>query len=235
MSDHMKRLAAPRAWPIKKKASVWIAKPSPGAHSVESAMPATVVLRDVIGVCDTAREAKRIIGNREVLVGGVPVKHPNTPIGLMDVVSIPKMDMHYRILLTDKGKLTALKIDADQSEWTLCRVEGKSIVKGGKFQIQLSGGRNVLSDKNDYKTGDTVKLNFAENKIMDHYALAEGATALIIEGNHAGKTATVLEYVTTVGSGANMVRFQSGTETVKKNVFIIGGSSAAITIPEATE
>ena len=235
MSDHMKRLAAPRAWPIKKKASVWIAKPAPGAHPLESAMPATVVLRDVIGICDTAREAKRIIGNREVLVGGVPVKHPNTPIGLMDVVSIPKMDVHYRILLTDKGKLTALEIDDGQSGWTLCRVEGKSLVKGGKFQIHLSGGRNVLLDKNDYKTGDTVKLNFAENKIMDHYALAEGATALIVEGNQAGKTAIVSEYVTTTGSGPNMVRFKSGAETVKKNVFVIGGDSAVITIPEAAE
>lgn len=235
MSDHMKRLAAPRAWPIKKKASVWIAKPAPGAHSLESAMPATVVLRDVIGICDTAREAKRIIGNREVLVGGVPVKHPNTPVGLMDVVSIPKMDVHYRILLTDKGKLTALEIDGDQSGWTLCRVEGKSLVKGGKFQVHLSGGRNVLLDKNDYKTGDTVKLNFAENKIMDHYALAEGATALIVEGNQAGKTAIVSEYATTRGSGPNMVKFKSGAETVKKNVFVIGGDSAVITIPEAAE
>ncbi|MBQ7405711.1 MAG: 30S ribosomal protein S4e, partial [Candidatus Methanomethylophilaceae archaeon] len=24
MSDHMKRLAAPRAWPLKRKVSVWV-------------------------------------------------------------------------------------------------------------------------------------------------------------------------------------------------------------------
>lgn len=198
-------------------------------------MPAIVVLRDMIGVCDTAREAKRIVGNREVLVGGVPIKDPRMPIGLMDVVSIPKMDVAYRILLTDKGKLTAHKIDKDQSEWTLCRVEGKSLVKGGKFQIHLSGGRNILSEKDDYKTGDTVKFNFAENKIVDHYTLGEGSVALIIEGNHAGKTEVVSEYTITKGNGANVVKFQNGGETVEKNVFVIGGKTAAITIPEASE
>ncbi len=235
MSDHMKRLAAPRSWPIKKKSSTWVTKPSPGAHSAESSTSAIVIIRDVIGICDTAREAKRIVGNREVLVGGVPVKDPRMPIGLMDVVSVPKLDKHYRILLTNKGKLTAIEIDEDQSAWTLCRVEGKSLVKGGKFQINLSGGRNVLLDKNDYKTGDTVKINYADNKIMDHYALEEGAKALIIEGTHAGKTATVADYTVTKGSGANMIVFESGAETVKKNVFVIGGETAAISVQGASE
>lgn len=235
MSDHMKRLAAPRSWPIGRKAYVWTAKSSPGAHSEENSMPAVTILRDVIGACDTAREAKRIIGNREVLIDGVPVKDPREPVGIMDVVSIPKLNVHYRILLTEKGKLTAQIITEEASKWTLCRVQGKSLVKGGKFQIHFSGGRNILQDKNDYKTGDTLKLSLEDNKVLAHYALTKGASAMIIEGTHAGKAETVSEYLVTESNGANVVKFESGTETVKKNVFIIGGKTPEIVLPGASE
>lgn len=235
MSDHMKRLAAPRSWPIGRKANVWTAKPSPGAHSAENSMPAVTVLRDMIGVCDTAREAKRIIGNREVLVDGVPVKDPREPVGIMDVVSIPKLNVHYRILLTERGKLTAQIITEEESNWTLCRVEGKSLVKGGKFQIHLSGGRNILLDKNDYKTGDTLKIRLDNNEVLVHYGLTAGASAMIIEGTHAGKGETVSEYIVTESNGANVVKFESGTETVKKNVFVIGGKTPEIILPGASQ
>ncbi|MDN5357915.1 MAG: small subunit ribosomal protein S4e [Candidatus Methanomethylophilaceae archaeon] len=235
MSDHMKRLAAPRSWPIKRKSSVWTAKQSPGAHSVENSMPAVTILRDMIGVCDTAREAKRIIGNREMLVDGKPVKSPKEPVGIMDVVSIPKMNVHYRILLTDKGKLTATKIAEDRSTWTLCRIEGKTILKGGKYQINMSGGRNIILDEDEYKTGDTLKINFEDQKVLAHYGLVAGASAMIIEGIHAGKAETISEYLITKSNGANVVKFEGGTETVKKNVFVIGGKTPEIILPGASE
>ena len=60
MSDHMKRLAMPRTWAIPRKVHVWAAKQTPGAHSVEDSMPAGMVLRDMLKVCDTAREAKKM-------------------------------------------------------------------------------------------------------------------------------------------------------------------------------
>ena len=235
MSDHMKRLAAPRSWPIGRKANVWTAKASPGAHSEENSMPAVSVLRDIIGACDTAREAKRIIGNREILIDGVPVKDPREPVGIMDVVSIPKLNVHYRILLTEKGKLTAQIISEDESKWTLCRVQGKSLIKGGKFQIHLSGGRNILQEKNDYKTGDTIKISLEDKKVLAHYGLTAGAAAMIIEGAHAGKAETVSEYIVTESNGANVVKFESGTETVKKNVFVIGSKTPEIILPGASK
>ena len=90
MSDHMKRLAAPRTWPLKRKVSIWVTKQSAGAHSIEDSMSAVTVLRDMVGACDTAREAKRIIGNREMFVDGKAVKNPKAPVGFMDVISIPR-------------------------------------------------------------------------------------------------------------------------------------------------
>lgn len=235
MSDHMKRLAAPRTWPLKRKASVFIAKQRPGAHSVEESMAAVTVLRDMVGACDTAREAKRIIGNREMFVDGKAVKDPKAPVGLMDVVSIPKMNLYYRMLLTDKGKLTLVPIDEAEASWELCRIEDKTIVKGGKFQLNLSGGRNILLDKNDYKCGDTLKISFDGQKILDHYPMAENSVVLIKEGSHAGAVKTIKTVGIVNGPGANLVLFTDDSETVNSNCFVIGAPAPAIKLPEASE
>ncbi|MDR0523284.1 MAG: 30S ribosomal protein S4e [Candidatus Methanoplasma sp.] len=235
MSDHMKRLTAPRTWPIKRKAAVWVTKQSPGAHSIESSLPAAVVLRDMIGACDTAKEAKRIIGNRELMVDGKPVKSPKAPIGVMDTVSLPKTGQSFRVLLTDKGKITLVPISADEAGWKLVRVEGKTKVRGGKIQLNLSGGRNLLLDENDYESGDTLKIDVSTQAVLARYSLVKGASALIVHGALAGKVFTISEKVKVSGSAANVVRFESGLETVLRNVFIIGSSKPEIKLPEASE
>ena len=235
MSDHMKRLAAPRTWPLKRKVSVWVTKQSAGAHSIEDSMSAVTVLRDMVGACDTAREAKRIIGNREMFVDGKAVKNPKAPVGFMDVISIPKMNLNYRMLITDKGKLTLVPIDADEAAWELCRIENKTVVKGGKIQLNLSGGRNIVMDKNDYKCGDSLKVSFDGQKILDSYALAAGSTVLIKDGAHNGSIKTVKEVEVVPGSAPNLVLFTDGTQTIMDNCFVIGNEKAVITLPEASE
>ena len=233
MSDHLKRLAVPKSWPIKKKAHVWTTKQSAGAHAIENSMPALTVLRDLLGICDTAKEAKRIIGNREVLVDGKPLRSYKTPVGLMDVLTIPKMDESYRMVLSSKGKLTLDKVDKAEADWKLCRIENKTVVAGGKIQLNLHDGRNILLDKNEYKTGDVLKVSFDGQKILESYPLAAGSSALVSRGVHAGKIAKVKDYVVVKGPSANVVKFDDESETVKGNVFVIGLNEPAIKLPEA--
>jgi len=235
MSDHMKRLAAPRSWPLKRKVSVFITKQNAGAHSIEDSMAAVTVLRDMIEACDTAREAKRIIGNREMFVNGKAVKDPKAPVGFMDAVSIPKMDLYYRMLITNKGKLTLVPISKDEAAWGLYKIMDKTVVKGGKFQLNLSGGRNILLDKNDYKCGDSLKVAYEGQNILECYQFAAGSTVLIKEGAQSGKVKAVKEVQTIRGSAPNVVVFSDGTETIVDNCFIIGADKPAITMPEASE
>lgn len=235
MSDHMKRLAAPKTWPLKRKVNVWVTKQSAGAHTIEGSMAAVTVLRDMVGACDTAREAKRIVGNRELFVDGKAVKNPKAPVGFMDVISIPKMNLTYRMLLTDKGKLTLVPIDEAEAAWELCRIENKTVVKGGKIQLNLSGGRNIVLDANDYKCGDSLKVAFEGQQVLGHYPLATGAVVIIKDGIHSGEVKTVKEVQIIRGAGANMVMFDDGTETIKDNCYVIGTGTPAIKLPEASE
>lgn len=234
MSDHMKRLTAPKAWPIKRKSSVWVTKQSPGAHRIGESMPASLVLRDLMGICDTAREAKRVIGNRELRVDGKAVKDPKAPIGIMDVIEVPKMGIAYRMLLTDKGKLTVVPIEADEAAFKICRIEDKTLVKGGRFQLNLSGGRNILIDADDYKVGDSLRVEVPDQKVAGHYPLVEGATAYVTSGSQVGKVKTVKAVKVVKGSASNVVVFDDGNETTACNVLVIGADKAEVKVPEAS-
>ena len=55
-SHHLKRLAMPRSWPLPRKTTVWIARPRPGAHSLERCIALSVVMRDILEVADTSRK-----------------------------------------------------------------------------------------------------------------------------------------------------------------------------------
>ncbi|AGI48304.1 Ribosomal protein S4E [Thermoplasmatales archaeon BRNA1] len=234
MSDHIKRIAMPKTWPIPKKAHVYATKQRAGAHSVASSMPASMILRDMLKVCDTAREAKKIIANRDLFVNGKAVKDAKTPVGIMDVVSLPKMEKNFRVVLTPKGKITLVEIPEANSKWIMARVEGKTIVSGGKTQLNLSGGRNILSEEK-LAVGDSVKLQLDNNEIIGKYPLGKGAYVLVISGSHSGKVETVEDIEIVNGPASNVVVFQSGTRTVKENVFVIGTGSSEIVLPEGSQ
>ncbi|HTY46117.1 MAG TPA: 30S ribosomal protein S4e [Methanomassiliicoccales archaeon] len=248
-SNDMKRLTAPRSWPVAKKTTAWIAKPHPGAHAKENSMPIAVVLRELLQVADTAREVKRILDDRGVLVDGRAVTDFNFAVGLMDVVSIPKIEQHYRMVIDRNGKLRLMKLPEGKQNWKLCRIENKTTVAGGKTQLNLHDGRNVLVSKDTYKVGDVLKFDVTpedakatkgktkkaqEKRILETYKLAKGNTALITGGSNVGDLAVIEEYLVKRTTGPNLVKFKDGRSTVKGNVFVVGGKAPEVELPEAS-
>ena len=99
----LKRKPAPRFWPIHRKELPWILKPSSGSHSLQSCLPLTLVLRDILGVAQTRKEAKMILSEGKVQVNGAVRRKDDFPIGLMDVISMPDAGKYYRVMPSHKG------------------------------------------------------------------------------------------------------------------------------------
>lgn len=232
MSNEMKRLTAPRSWPVQRKTSHWITKPSPGAHSIEESIPVNIVIRDLLRLCDTAQEVRNIISRKDVLVDGKVVTNLKQGVGLMDVVSLPKINTHYRMVMDRRGKLQLVKVAEDKAGWKLCRIENKTTVPGGKTQLNMHDGRNILIGKDDYKTGDVLKIEVPTQKILDHYRMDKGNIALITSGSHVGEAAVIEEYTETRLSSGNLIKFKDGSFTIKANVFVIGTKGSEIELPE---
>ncbi len=232
MSNHMKRLAAPRMWKIPRKEKTFVVKPSPGPHPAEQSLPMVVVLRDVLHVCDTKREAKKILASRAVKVDGRVITDIKFPVGFMDVITVG--DLNYRAMYDVNGNIRMVEIPKDHAEWKLVRIENKTAVKGGKIALNLHDGRNIVLDKNDYKTGDVLKIKVPTQEIIGHYPLKSGSVAMIIGGTHRGQVAHIKEYRVTRNSSENIVEFEEGFETVKRNVFVVGVGKPEVTVPEVS-
>ena len=62
------------------------------------------------------------------------------------------MKKAYRILISPKNKLYAK--ETKQANIRIARIEDKTILKGGKIQLNMADGTNILLKKDAYKTGD---------------------------------------------------------------------------------
>ena len=234
MKKHMKRLPAPRSWAIARKTEFWVSKPSPGPHPVDRCVPLGLILRDMLKVCDTAREARHILNGRHVLVDGRPVTDPKFPVGLMDVVSLEETKAYYRMLVDGRGRMNLLPIEAPDAKWKLCRIQDKTTVRGGKTQINLHDGRNLLLAKDAHKTGTTLKVSVPDQKVLGHFDLAEGASVLVTGGQHVGELAHVLAVQKTRNPRANVVTFKEGFSTDIDKVFVVGKEAAEVRVPEVS-
>ncbi len=234
MSKHLKRLAAPRTIRIHRKEATWTVKSSPGPHDHNHAVPLTLIARDYLQLCDTYREAKYIIANGEILVDGSPQKNHKHPCGFMDVISIPKIKKDYRLLFDQKGKLTLVPISSMDAKWKLYRIENKTIIKGKKTQLNFHDGANTLVDKDEYKTGDVLKIDFKDKKISEVYPFTKGTISVIIGGTHIGETANIEDIELVPSSKPNLAKMKGQTEfsTITPYVFAIGKNKPVITLPE---
>ena len=229
-SSHLKRLVAPRSWSIARKENVWTTRPMPGKHSLEGAIPISTILRDYLNVCDTKREAKIILNDGAVLVDQRVIREPKTAVGLMDVISLPKMNIHLRTVLDNHGRIQFVDVKATEAKWKLVRVENKVVVKGGKTQLNLHDGTNLISDKK-VKTGDVLQLSLPSMKIKKILEFKEGAQALIIGGAHVGSIAKIKEIEITRSTKPNLVMYDN-FQTIKPYSFIVGEKKAMVTLPE---
>ncbi len=233
MKKHIKRMAAPKSWAIPRKTSHWVTKPRPGPHEGGKSMPLLAVVRDMLSLCDNSREARFIIGSREVAVDGRVVTDYKFPVGLMDVVTVLKTKQSYRMLVDYKAKLKLVPITDNEKGWKLARIDGKKVVKSGKVQLNLHDGRCILLPTDQYKTGDVLKIELPAQKIVKALKLEKGNLVFLLGGSHPGSIQTVEDYRVRRGSGSNLITFKEGFSTVKENVFVVGEKSPEINVPEA--
>lgn len=235
MSNHLKRLNSPGSWRIAKKTNTFVTKTAPGPHNA-SAMPIAVWLRDHMEIALSMKEVKRVLKSRAVLVNGAVCTDPKMGIGVFDIIALPSVDKYFRILRAKRGDIISVPISAEAAESRLCKIADKTIVKGGKIQLNLRYGANIIVDSQEYTPKDSVVLSLKpENKfaVIDHFAFAEGNAAMVIGGQHSGKTGTITMIDTIAGSIPNRVALkEDGTdevfETIEDYVFMIGRDEPVI-------
>jgi small subunit ribosomal protein S4e len=234
MSDHLKRLNAPDSWHIAKKTTKFITKTSPGPHNA-NAMPIAVWLRDHMGLARNLKEVKQILNQNDVIINGRPCRDAKMGIGIFDIISLPKINKFYRILRDKNGRHVSIEIDAEAAKTRLCKVKNKTVVAGGKVQLNMRDGANLLAD-NTYKSGDSIVLSLESEtrfKIVDHFPFAIGNMAMVIGGRHSGKVARIVDIIKMPGSVPNKIILEDESaktrfDTISPYIYMVGKQTPAI-------
>tara|TARA_B100001245_G_scaffold34717_1_gene22363 strand:- start:954 stop:1448 length:495 start_codon:yes stop_codon:yes gene_type:complete len=149
-------------------------------------------------------------------------------VGLMDVLTVG--GNNYRCVLDTNGKLRYRPIPARDADSKVCRVMGKTTLRGSKSQLHLHDGRNlIMDDSSAYRSGDTVVISLPDQSISAHHPFSDGATVYLTGGSHIGEIATVRGHDVKRSSKPNEVQFDD-FYTIADYVFVIGSESD---IPEA--
>ncbi|MDD2472786.1 MULTISPECIES: 30S ribosomal protein S4e [unclassified Methanoculleus] len=235
MSHYLKRLVAPGSWHIPKKVQKFVMKTAPGPHNA-GALPVGVWLREHVHLAENASEVRKILHQRDIIVNGRACRNPQMGLGVFDIVSIPKLGKHYRIQLDVRGNLVAVEIPAESAKTRLCKIRNKTTIRGGKVQLNLAFGANILAD-NTYKAKDSIVVTLGTDgedrfRIVDHFPFAEGNVATIVGGKHSGRVGRIVEIIRTASSGQNRVILMDDSaneqfETIEDYIFMVGRSGIA--------
>lgn len=187
--NHMKRIAAPKTWPIQRKTTAFVMRPDAGKR-MDLSMPLGLILREVLGATEHSRQTKAILNAGSVLVDGKVRKELRFPVGLYETIEIAPDKKQYRLGLDATGVLALFSIEADEKSTRVQKIVSKRIVAGHKLQLGLLSGLVVRMDADKknvetYVVGDSVQLD-AKNGVSKHLPLKVGALAQFIGGKHIG-------------------------------------------------
>ena len=226
VKKHLKALAAPVTWPVKRKGVKFILRPQPG-KKFEFSMPVALVFKTLLKYCKTMKEVKSILQDKEILVDGTRTKEPKFLLGVMDVLSLPVSGEHYRMLISRSRKLHLHQITKEESSVKISKILGKTTLKGRLTQLNLNDSRNIILKEDNYKVQDSLLISLPDQKIKAHYPMEHGSYAYIVSGSHVGEHGGI------VAVTKDLVKVKlkdSEFETPKESVIVVGKDKPELTL-----
>ncbi len=180
----------PREWPIARKGTKYIA----GArHGQKSGIPVLFVLRDILKLVKTKKEAKYALKQGDIKINSKVRIDEKFPLQFFDVLTLEKMKKHYRLMI-ENGKFVLNEISVKEAGKKIAKISGKTLITGNKIQMNLEDGTNILT-KEKFSVGDSIILNTKDLKIEKVLPLKVGANIEVIGGKHAGEKGKLKEIV----------------------------------------
>jgi small subunit ribosomal protein S4e len=245
----LKRLNTPKYLQIKRKHGKYFIRPIAGPHPSRSCLPLLHIVRDLLNIADNYREAKKLITRGYFKVDGKVVKNIKFPVGLMDVLTIEKMNKSYRVLPSSFHQFILHEISGEEQNYKLCRIKNKTWIKGGQLQLNLHDGRNLLVNVQDprnpkedsYKVMDVIKISIPDQMILKTIRFKTGSMAIIIAGRikDIGRVGKITNILKRFGPFASTVALKQETgyetETLYDYAFVIGEDQFEISLPKVSD
>jgi len=236
VKKHLKRLHAPSHWMLDKLGGAYAPRPSTGPHKLRECMPLLILLRNRLKYALTRREVTSIVMQRLIKVDGKIRTDTHYPTGFMDVISIDKTNEYFRMLYDTKGRFAVHRIAESEAKFKLCKVKKMQLGQRGIPFVTTHDARTIRYPMPDVRVNDTVKVDIATGKIVDHVKFAVGNLVMITGGRNLGRVGAIVRRERHEGS-FEIVHVKDSVghrfSTRLCNVFVIGkGTKCLVTLPK---
>ncbi len=184
---HLKRNKIPKFWPIPRKGTKYLALAN---HNQKESIPLLIVLRDILKLVRNKKELKKVLNEEQIKVNQKKIQETNFPVGLFDIIHISTTKKNYQVNLSENKKISLKEISDKEAETKIFKVENKKILLKNQTQLNLMGGKNIISTKK-ILVGESIILELKNNKILEIIPFKEGEKVLVIKGKHQGYSGTI--------------------------------------------
>lgn len=183
---HIKRNTIPKTWPLERKGTKYLIRPE---HGFSNGIPVLIVLREILQVVQNRKEAKRVLLEGKIKVNGKIIKEEKFPLTMFDVLSIEGKNLRMGF---ENKKFSFKEISGKEAEEKTVKVIGKKLLSGKRIQVNLSDGRNMITNEK-ITIGSSVVLGLKENKIRKIHETKKGGKIMVLKGKHLGKEGKIEE------------------------------------------
>ncbi len=208
----------PRSWPIPRKGRTkrYIAASS---HSVKNGIPLLFVLRDILKLAKTRKEAKHLVLGGDVKINNQVRKNEAFPIQVFDVINLEKAKKNYRLEIVNR-KFELKEISDADAKKKVVKISGKKILGKDKIQMNLEDGQNFIG-KDKFTVGDSIILNTKDKKIEKILSLKEGANIEVISGKHAGEKGKLKAIEKLARGNSYVIKLKEGEVTLPFDTILV--------------
>jgi small subunit ribosomal protein S4e len=195
-----------------------------------------LVLRNRLKLALNMKEAQMMCMQRLVRIDSKPRGDTTFPVGFMDVVSLDKLNQHFRMLYDTKGRFVIRPISKEEASYKLCRVQ--SLAKGPKGinYIVTHDGRTIRFPDPEISVNDSVQVDLETGNVLKHIKFQQGNLCMVMGGNNVGRVGTLVHRERHPGSHEIIhMRDSVGHDFATRinNVVVIGeGSKPWISLPK---
>jgi small subunit ribosomal protein S4e len=218
---HIKKSRMPKTWPIprKGKRKRFVAVPS---HSKTKGITILYILRDMLKIAESRKEAKKIMFNGDVKINSVIRKDDTFPVQVFDTISLDKIKKYYKLVIVNK-KFSLEEISEKESHQKIIKIIGKTTLSKKETQMNLEDGSNILS-KEKFSVGDSVIFNSKDKKVEKVLPLKKGSKIEVISGKHAGKEGELTGFEELTRGKNYLIKLEDKTQVSLpfKTILVIG-------------
>lgn len=202
---HIKKSEMPKAWPVPRKGKKkrFVAIPS---HATSKGISLLFLLRDVLKIVDTRKEARYMTLNGMVKVNNKVRNNENFPVQVFDTLNLEKAKLNYRLEIVNR-KFSLKEVDAKEAETKIVKIKGKKILGKDKIQMNLDDGQNFIV-KEKFSIGDSALINTKQNKVTKILPLNKGAKIEVVSGKHAGDKGELIGFEELVRGRSYVIKLE---------------------------